>query len=135
MVCPGDESEQYGRMLLLQDFSFAGFTSTRTHFESNVLGPTSKQNCSHLCHLCLFHLSTTQASQLIQENHKIVPHFSPFHLSLSLSWPCPLLNCPFSAMPSIYFQSSHMKGPHEAPSSFTVFSHYGTTPQLQLVPL
>lgn len=84
MVCPGDEPEQYGRMLLLEDLSFAGFTSTRTHFESSVLGSTTKQNCSHLCHLCFFHLSTTQASQLIQENHKIVPHFSPFHLSLSL---------------------------------------------------
>lgn len=75
MACPGDESEQCGRMLLLQDFSFAGFTSARTHFEGSNLGSTSKQNCSCVCHLGLLRPSTT---------------LHPKHLSLSKSHVSPL---------------------------------------------
>lgn len=108
MVCPGDESEQYGKMLLLQDFSFAGFTSTRTHFESNVLGSTSKQNCSHLLSLAPFssfhdpsisaypresqNCSTFLSLPSLSLSHGHVPystvHFQQCHLSTSslLTW-------------------------------------------------
>lgn len=112
-----------------KDFNFVGFTSTRTHFESTSGIPIQTKLLSATCAFFIF-------------PWPFIPCISAYlrepqngSTSLSLSWPCPLFNCPFWGAPSIYFQSSHMKGPQEAPCSFTIFSHCGTTPQVQLVPL
>lgn len=47
----------------------------------------------------------------------------------------PLIQSSIFSNTSYNFQSFHVKGPPEAPSSFTAFPHHGTALQLQLVPL
>lgn len=134
MTCPRDESEQHGRMLPFQHFSFAGFTRTRTHFKGNVLGSTTKQNCSHLCQLSLFHLSMKLFAKHLSLSDRTTKlfHVSPPFIPLSLM---AMTLIQLSISSSIIHLLPVISGEGATLGSICSHNHHGTTSHLQLVPL